>query len=84
MKHTGSLESTKDAKGYLRHSQEQLWLLECPPNFPSASYLDERTADIRTNCFITFSIFFFSMDLFADVMSMHNRNMKHAHAMEFD
>ena len=24
------------------------------------------------------------MDLFADVMSMHNRNMKHAHAMEFD
>ena len=28
--------------------------------------------------------FFFSRDLFADVMSMHNRNMKHAHAIEFD
>ena len=29
-------------------------------------------------------IFFFSRDLFADVMSVHNRNMKHAHAVEFD
>ena len=28
--------------------------------------------------------FFFSRDLFADVMSMHNGNMKHAHAIEFD
>ena len=28
--------------------------------------------------------FFFSRDLFADVMSMHNRNMKHARAIEFD
>ena len=28
--------------------------------------------------------FFFSRDLFADVMSVHNRNMKHAHAVEFD
>ena len=28
--------------------------------------------------------FFFSRDLFADVMSMHNKNMKHAHAIEFD
>ena len=26
---------------------------------------------------------FFSRDLFADVMSVHNRNMKHAHAIEF-
>ena len=24
------------------------------------------------------------MDLFADVMSVHNRNMKHARAIEFD
>ena len=23
-------------------------------------------------------------DLFADVMSVHDRNMKHAHAIEFD
>ena len=23
-------------------------------------------------------------DLFADIMSVHNRNMKHAHAIEFD
>ena len=27
---------------------------------------------------------FFSRDLFADVISMHNRNMKHARAIEFD
>ena len=27
---------------------------------------------------------YFSRDLFADVMSMHNRNTKHAHATEFD
>ena len=28
--------------------------------------------------------FFFSRDFFADVMSVHNRNMKHARAIEFD
>ena len=28
--------------------------------------------------------FFFSKDLFADVMSVHNRNMKHARTIEFD
>ena len=28
--------------------------------------------------------FFFSRDLFADVMSVHNRNMKHARAIEFE
>ena len=28
--------------------------------------------------------FFFSRDLFADVMSVHNKNMKHARATEFD
>ena len=27
---------------------------------------------------------FFLRDVFADVMSMHNRNMKHTHAIEFD
>ena len=27
---------------------------------------------------------FFSRDLFADIMSMHNRNIKHAHPIEFD
>ena len=27
---------------------------------------------------------FFSRDLFADIMSVHNGNMKHTHAMEFD
>ena len=56
-------------------------------NFPSASYLNERTADVRTNCFITFSTQrknFFLRDSFADVMSMHNRNMKHARTIEFD
>ena len=36
---------------------------------------------------ITFSTrwkIFFSRDLFADVMSLHNKNMKHARAIEFD
>ena len=28
--------------------------------------------------------FFFSRDLFADVMSVHNKNMKHVRAFEFD
>ena len=28
--------------------------------------------------------FFLSRDLLADFMSVHNRNMKHAHAIEFD
>ena len=27
---------------------------------------------------------FFSRDMFADVMSVHNKNMKHARAIEFD
>ena len=45
------------------------------------------TADIWTDCFITFSTrwkIFFLRDLLADVMSMHNRNMKHAYTIEFD
>ena len=29
--------------------------LSCSPNFSRASYLDERTDDVWTNCFITFS-----------------------------
>ena len=33
---------------------------------------------------VTDGNFFFSRDLFADVMSVHNRNMKHAGAIEFD
>ena len=67
-------------------SREQLSLLECSLNFPSASYLNERIADVGTNCFTTFSTrrkFFFSRDMFGDVMSVHNRNMKHARAVEF-
>ena len=36
------------------------------------------------NIFNPMEIFFFSRDLFADVMSVHNRNMKHARAVEFD
>ena len=44
----------KVRKSCSRRSREQLLLLECSPNFPSASYLDERTADVWTNCFITF------------------------------
>ena len=76
----------KMCKSCLRCSWEQLYLFECSLNFPSASYLDERTADVWTNCFITFSTRWkiFSRGMFADVMSVHNRNMKHARAIEFD
>ena len=70
----GVWRARKMHKSGSRRSQEQLLLLECSPNFPSASYLDERTDDVWTNCFITFSTrweIFFSRDLFADVMSVH-------------
>ena len=53
---------------------------------PHISMNAQLTYDL-TNCFITFSTrwkIFFSRDLFDDVMSVHNGNMKHAHAIEFD
>ena len=36
------------------------------------------------NIFNPMENFFFSRDLSADVMSVHNRNMKHTRAIEFD
>ena len=36
------------------------------------------------NMFNTVENCFFSRDLFADVMSVHNRNMKHSRTIEFD
>ena len=36
------------------------------------------------NIFNLMEIFFFSRDLFADIMSVPNRNMKHTHSIEFD
>ena len=36
------------------------------------------------NIFNLMEIFFFARDLFADIMSMHNRNMKHTCTIEFD
>ena len=36
------------------------------------------------NIFSPMEKIFFARDLFADVMSVHNRNMKHARAIEFD
>ena len=36
------------------------------------------------NIFDPLDNFFFSRDLFADVMGVHNRNMKHVLAIEFD
>ena len=36
------------------------------------------------NIFNPIENFFFSRNLFADVMSMHNRNMKYTCAIEFD
>ena len=40
MKHLGSLESTQEARVAL---DVTLTHLSCSPNFPRASYLDERT-----------------------------------------
>ena len=39
---------------------------------------------VKSQLKIAEKIFFFLRDLFADIMSMHNRNMKHTHAIEFD
>ena len=36
------------------------------------------------NIFNPMENFFFSRDLFADIMSMHNRNMKYTCAIKFD
>ena len=36
------------------------------------------------NIFNPMEILFFSRDLFVKVMSVHNRNMKHAHEIELD
>ena len=41
MKHLGSLESTQEAR--VTH-------LSCSPNFPRASYLDERTLTCEPIC----------------------------------
>ena len=51
----GSLENTKRHKSCLRRSRKHFLPLECSPNFLSAQYLDIRTAESWTNCFITFS-----------------------------
>ena len=45
--------SRYEARG--KFGEHERCVLECSPNFPSASYLDEHTADVWTNCFITFS-----------------------------
>ena len=70
MKHAGSLESTKDASSFLSALQTS------------------HVLHISINAQLTYepivlNIFnpkenFFSRDLFADVMSVQNRNMKHA------
>ena len=43
MKHLGSLESTQEARVALATPRATLTHLSCSPNFPRASYLDERT-----------------------------------------
>ena len=87
MKHLGSLESTQEARvarGYTSSNSYASFVLSKLP----ACFISRWThADVWTNCFITFSTrwkIFFSRDLFADVMSVHNRNMKHVLAIEFD
>ena len=43
MKHLGSLESTQEARVLSATPRATLTDLLCSPNFPRASYLDERT-----------------------------------------
>ena len=56
----------------------------------AVNYISEGNPDIKlkiNNWFIRqrqASCFFFSRDMFADVMSVDNRNMKQARAIEFD
>ena len=78
-------ELKQEARG--KFGEHERWKERKSLNFLRASYLDERIANVWTNCFTTFSTrwkIFFSRDMFADVMSVHNRNMKHAREIEFD
>ena len=43
MKHLGGLESTQQARVALGYASTTVMHLSCSPNFPRASYLDERT-----------------------------------------
>ena len=45
----------KRRKSCSTRSRKHFLPLECSPNFPSAQYLDTRTAESWTNCFITLS-----------------------------
>ena len=45
----------KRCKSCSRRIRNHFLPLECSPNFPSAQYLDIRTAESWTNCFITLS-----------------------------
>ena len=42
MKHLGSLESTQEARVALGYASSNSYASLCSPNFPRASYLDER------------------------------------------
>ena len=57
---------------------------ECSPNFPSASYLDERTSDTWTNTFFKhFQRGSLNVNWFADAsINVHNSDKKHG-AIEF-
>ena len=48
----GIWRARKMRKSCSRRIREQLELLKCSTNFPSASYLDGRTADAWTNCLL--------------------------------
>ena len=57
-------EHQKCVKEFLEAQPWQLNLLECFPSFPSASNLNERSADAQTSWFITFSMPLFKMSNF--------------------
>ena len=87
MKHAGSLESTQEARVALGYASSNSYASFVLSKLP-ACFISRWTHSWRMNQ-LFYNIFnpmekFFSRDMFADVMSVHNRNMKHARAIEFN
>ena len=87
MKHLGSLESTQEARVALGLSLS--WSLRIFRALQTSQVLHSSMNTRWRLSQLFYNIFnpmenFFSRDLFADAMSVRNRDMKHARAIEFD
>ena len=68
----------------VNNSYASFVLSKLPACFISPWTNSWRMNQLFYNIFDPLDNFFFSRDLFADVMGVHNRNMKHVLAIEFD